>query len=96
MANIEKHPKPTMEEIEGADGSRVPICARASHLIGHYIKNRREDGDGHLPENQGTPVILRLTDVPATPRNVERMRERVRLLNRRLAASGVPFRLRVV
>jgi len=41
-------------------------------------------------------IILRLDKLPATPGNVERIRERVRLLNRRLAASGTPFRLRVI
>ncbi len=98
MANIEKHPKPTVEQIDQADSSAVPTRARASHLIGHYIKNRQNDGRGRLFGNEhGTyPVILRLEDLPATPGNLERIRERVRILNRQLAAAGTSFRLRVV
>ncbi len=42
------------------------------------------------------PIIVRLDEVPATARNTARIRERVRLLNQRLAASGTPFQLRVV
>ena len=95
MANIEKYLKPTMEQIDHADSSEVPTCARASHLIGRYIKNRQNGGRVHR-EDGAQPVILRLEDVPATPHNLERIRERVRLLNQRLAASGTPFRLRVV
>lgn len=45
---------------------------------------------------QAPAVILRLEDLPATPGNVERIRERVRQLNRQLADSGTPFRLRVI
>ena len=40
--------------------------------------------------------ILRLEDLPATPHNLERVREHVRMLNQQLAASGTPLRLRVV
>ena len=42
------------------------------------------------------PVVLRLEDLPATPRNLERIRQQVEYLNRRLALSGAPFRLRVI
>ena len=98
VANIEKHPKTTVEELYQADSSAVPTRAGASHLFGRNIKNRQNDGRAHLPgdEDRTRPVILRLEDLPATPRNLERIRERVRLLNRQLAASGTPFRLRVV
>lgn len=98
MANIEKHPKGTMEQIDQADSSAVPTRARASHLIGHYIKNRHSDGRARLPgeEDRARPVILRLEDLPATPHNLERIRERVQILNRQLAAAGTPFRLRVM
>lgn len=98
MANIEKHPKATVEQIDQADSSAVPTRARASHLIGRYIKNLQDDGRGRLPTDQDhmRPVILRLEELPATPHNLERIRERVRILNRRLAAAGTPFRLRVV
>lgn len=94
VANIEKHLKPTTAQIDHADSSAVPTRARASHLIGRYIKNRQNDG---RHRDDGTqPMILRLEDLPATPHNLERIRERVRLLNQRLAASGTPLRLRVV
>lgn len=42
------------------------------------------------------PIVLRLEDLPATPRNLERIRQQVEYLNRRLALSGTPFRLRVI
>ncbi|MCL5743840.1 MAG: hypothetical protein M1541_07910 [Acidobacteria bacterium] len=97
MANIEKHLKRPMDQIDQADFSGVPTCARAPHLIGRYIKNRKNDGRSRVSgEERPQPVILRLENLPATPRNLERIRERVRLLNRLLADSGTPFRLRVV
>lgn len=98
MANIEKHPKHPMEQIDQADFSAVPTCARASHLVGEYIKDRQSDGRSriHGAEDRARAVIVRLEDLPATPHNVERMRERVRALNRMLADSGTPLRLRVV
>jgi hypothetical protein len=96
VANIEKHPKPPQEQLDQADFSGVPTCARAAHLIGRYIKNQHSDGRGRTGEERTLPVTLRLEDLPATSSNLERIRERVRLLNRRLAASGTPFRLRVI
>lgn len=97
MANIEKHPKATVEQIDRADSGAVPTRARASHLIGRYIKNRHDNGRARASgeEEHVRPVILRLEDLPATPRNLKRIRERVRMLNRQLAASGTPFRLRI-
>jgi hypothetical protein len=47
-------------------------------------------------EERTRVIVLRLEDLPATPCNLERIRERIRLLNRRLADSGTPFQLRVV
>lgn len=41
-------------------------------------------------------IILRLEDLPSTPQNLERIREKVRQLNERLAESGTPFQLRLV
>jgi hypothetical protein len=98
MANIEKHPKHPMEQIDQADFSQVPTCGRSPHLVGQYIKNRQNRGRRHVPqmEERKRAIILRLEDVPATPRNLERIRERIRLLNQRLAESGAQFRLRVV
>lgn len=96
VANIEKHPKRPLEELDQADFSDVPTHARAAHLIGGYIKNQQSDHGGRIEEDRTGPVILRLKDLPATPRNVARIRERIRLLNRRLEASGTPFRLRVI
>jgi hypothetical protein len=48
--------------------------------------------------HQGRPraMLLRLEQMPATPSNFERIRERVRQINQRLADAGAPFRLRVV
>lgn len=96
MANIEKHPKPPQEQLDQADFSGVPTRARAAHLIGRYIKNQHSDARGRTGTEHPLPAILRLEDLPATSSNLERIRERVRLLNRRLAASGTPLRLRVI
>lgn len=95
MANIEKHPKHPLEELDQTDFSEVPTHARAAHLIGRYIKNQQSDNRGRTGEDRTRPVILRLEDLPATPSNLDRIRERIRLLNRRLEASGTPFRLKV-
>jgi hypothetical protein len=98
VANIEKHLKPTVNQIDNADSSAVPTCARAAHLIGRYIKNRQSENGVHSRggEDRGQPVIVRLEDLPATPHNLERVRESVRFLNQRLASAGAPFRLRLV
>ncbi|MEO8341690.1 MAG: hypothetical protein ABI604_18635 [Nitrospirota bacterium] len=98
VANIEKHLKHPMEQIDQADFSEVPTCGRSSRLIGHYIKNREDGARNHvLPvEERPQAILFRLDHTPATPPNLERLRERVRALNRRLADSGTPFRLRVV
>jgi hypothetical protein len=98
VANTEKRPKHPMEQIDQADAGALPACARASRLVGQRIENRRNGGRSHMPggEDRMRAVILRLEDLPATPRNLRRIRERVRQLNRRLADSGAPFRLRVV
>ena len=96
MANIEKHSKQPLEQLDRADFSEVPTHARAAHLIGRYIKNQQSDHRGRTGDERARPVILRLEDLPATPINLDRIRERVRLLNRHLAASGTPFRLRVI
>ncbi len=96
MANIEKHQKHPLEQLDQADVSVVPTHARAAQLIGRYIKNQQNDGSGCSREERTRSAILRLEDLPATPSNIARIRKRVRLLNRRLAASGTPFRLRII
>ncbi|HOK45900.1 MAG TPA: hypothetical protein PLA43_10880 [Bryobacteraceae bacterium] len=60
--------------------------------------NSNGNGAGKIPPVEFPPrgIILRLEDLPATPVNLERIRERVRLLNLRLLESGTPFRLRVI
>jgi hypothetical protein len=58
---------------------------------------RNEPRNGPLKlEDAARPIVLRLEALPATPRNLERIREQVRLLNLRLAKTGTPFRLRVM
>ena len=97
VANLEKHPQRLIEQIDKADFSAVPTRARSPHLVGSYIKSLRNDVHGRTsgPEDRTHAFILRL-DLPATSSNIERIRERVRLLNRKLAASGTPFRLRMI
>ena len=98
VANIEKQQKQPMEQIVDAGSSADPTCPRTSHLIGRYMTNQQGDGRVHSSgrDDSGQPIILRLEDLPATPHNLERIRERVRMLNQQLAASGTPLRLRVV
>jgi hypothetical protein len=67
-----------------------------AQLNARSAAREQRNGRGPAGEDRTRPVILRLEDLPATPSNLERIRERVRLLNCRLAASGTPFRLRVI
>lgn len=98
MANIEKHPKQTMKRIYQTDFDAVPTSRHESHPIGQDLENGDNTAAGHLPaaEDSATSFILRLEDLPASPDNLERVRERVRRLYRRLAESSAPFRVRVV
>lgn len=48
-----------------------------------------------LVERETQTILLRLEKLPATPRNLARIQERVRFLNERLAEAGAPFRLRI-
>ncbi|MCC6367139.1 MAG: hypothetical protein IT165_26775 [Bryobacterales bacterium] len=96
MANLEKHPKKAVEQVEEAEYSMVPACARAPRLIGRYTKNRRNYNGGKTREGRMGDVILRIEDLPATPRNREMIRERVRAMNQQLEAAGAPFRLRMI
>jgi hypothetical protein len=98
MTNIEKHEKVTGERIDRANSSAVPIGAGTAPTVGRCIGNYRNSGSARTGEPDGRPcgVILRFEDLRATRPNLERIRERVRLLNRHLGASGTPLRLRVL
>jgi hypothetical protein len=85
VANIEKHPKPPAEQAGQADFSEVPTCARNG-----------SPRDVPRAEEETRAVIMRIEGLPPTPHNLTRMQERVKRLNRLLADSGVPFRLRVL
>ena len=76
-----------MQLMEQAEPSVAPARAHAPHLMRQHLPGV-EDGRASF--------ILRFEDLQANPENVERMRERVRHLSRRLAQSGAPFRLRLV
>ena len=86
-----------LERLDKVEFSAVSRRARSPRLVGSFVKSLRNDVRGRTsePEDETHAFILRL-DLPATSSNVERIRERVRLLNHRLAASGTPFRLRMV
>ena len=92
MANIERHPK----ETTGAN--RAGWSQRRRRATHAHAGARQNSAGRHLPavEDGGASFILRFEDLPANPDNVERMRDRVRQLNRRLAESGAPFRFRLV
>jgi len=98
VSNYGTRPKGPIEEVEHTDFSAIPTHARSPHGVGGYFKSHRNKLRGRAsgPEHEAQGVILRLEDVPATPINVERIRERIRLLNRQLAASGTPLRLRMI
>jgi hypothetical protein len=97
VANCEKHPHGPKEQVEQSDFDAFPTHTRLPHAVGSYIGNRRNvPGRATGPEHETRAVILRLEDIPATPRNIERIRERIRLLNRQLSASGAPLRLRMI
>ena len=91
MTNISNREKVTEERIERVNSSAAPMVER-------YVRNHRNGGSPRTGKPHGRPlgVILRLEDLRATPPNIARIRERVRQLNRHLAASGAPLRLRVV
>lgn len=59
---------------------------------------RQNNGSGRRTGVEPEPqtIIVRLEDLPATPRNIERIRERVQLWNSRLESSETPFRLRMI
>jgi hypothetical protein len=98
MTNIEKHENVTEEQIDRANSSAVPVGAGAALMVGRYVRDHRNGGSARASAPDGRPfgVILRFEDLRATPPNIERIRERVRVLNRHPAASGTPLRLRVV
>ncbi len=98
VANLEKYPKSPIEQLEQAECSEIPTRARSPRLVGRYIKNRQSETRGSAFGRSQTTggVILRLEDVSATPGNIERIRERIRQLNRQLAAAGAPLRLRMI
>lgn len=68
------------------------------HLAGRYINNRRGGRPmrAPVPAERAQATVLRLEHLPATPGNLERIRERVEAWNRRLAETGTPFRLRLL
>lgn len=98
VANVEKHPKRPFEEAEQADFSTVPTRARSPRIVGRYIKNHEKDARVRASRQRRATqaVILRLANVDPTPQNVERIRERIRMMNQQLASSSKPFRLRML
>jgi len=85
---------------KGSGDSGGGIVANIEQNTRHPIEQiERQNGiRNHVRPVEERPraILLRLEDTPATPRNLESITERVRALNRRLADSGAPFRLRVV
>jgi hypothetical protein len=107
VANLEKHQKHLTEELEFADFSDVPTCARSSHLIGHYIKNRHKTPGRKLVAGSSTRdmiagvegaangVVLRLDSLPVTPAARKRLERRVADWNHEFSQCGVPVRFRM-
>jgi hypothetical protein len=95
MTNIGMEITPTKDLRKPTDSSAGSVRRRASDLNGPWMTHQRDDCqvEASVP---GEPLIVRLESIQATPRKLERIRERVRSLNSRLAASDAPFRLRVV
>jgi hypothetical protein len=95
MTNIGMERTPPKDPRKQSDSSADFTRRRASDVNGPWTTHEQNDcpAEASIP---GEPVVLRLESIPATARNLERVRERVRSLNSLLAASDVPFRLRVV
>ena len=96
MENIKEYPKRTIERIDDkAQAHVVCRCVRTSQQPQEYTNGGYNDEQIHVAgnENRIAPFILRLEHLPATPRSLERIRDRVRILNLRLENSGTPFRL---
>lgn len=95
MTNLEKNFEWGMKPMIHDAFDRVATNARSTHSIASQIKYRNDVPRRNSGEHLSPPVILRL-DLPATANNVERIRERIRLLNRKLEASGTDLRLRMI
>jgi len=95
MTNIGMEMTPTKDLRKQTDSSAGSTRRRVSDLNGPCTTHQRNDCQVEA-SGPGEPLILRLESIPATARNLERIRARVRSLNSRLAASDAPFRLRVV
>jgi hypothetical protein len=98
MTNIDNREEDPEERIDRINSSAVRVGAGAAPTVGRYVSNHRNSDSARIGGSDGrtSEVILRFEDLRATRPNIERIRERVRLLNRHLAASGTPLRLRVV
>jgi hypothetical protein len=95
VENIE-YPDKSIERID--DKAQVDVVhrrVRTSQQPQEYLNGVYNDAEIQVAgnENRIAPFILRLDDVPATPRSLERIRDRVRILNLRLETSSTPFRL---
>jgi hypothetical protein len=68
-------------------------CAGAAHW-----SDQQTDAGQQSAKSGARPktMVIRLENLPATAENLERIRERALRLNRQLAASAMPFRVRVL
>jgi hypothetical protein len=99
VAGIQKHTELPAERVSSTDSVPRKGCGHESPLSGSHCPPGSLQDDSGRPTGPDQPikkVILQLVDVPATPANVERIRERVQILNRQLADAGIPVRLRVI
>jgi hypothetical protein len=98
MRNIEKQENDPEKRVDRGNSSAVAMGAGAAPMVASYVSNHLNGGSARTAGPDGRPcgVILRFDDLRATRPNIERIRERVRLLNDRLAATGTPLPLRVV
>ena len=96
MANIEKHQKQPMEQIVDSGRPQTPRVRALRTDRGLYPVSRTMAVFTLWQRTSRPADHPSAEDLPATPHNFKRIHERVRLLNQQLAASGMPFRLRVV
>jgi len=76
------------------DRSWPPACGGAGHWSDQQTDTRQQSPESD--DDRPKAMVIRLENLPATAENLERLRERARRLNRQLAASAMPFRVRVL
>jgi hypothetical protein len=65
-------------------------------LVEPLMKPMSEREENARAAQNPPAIVVRLREMPATPGNLDRIRNRVHELNRELAHAGAPFRVRLM